>query len=377
MNYDVKQLGQVFTPKDIVNKMISMIKNNGRILEPSCGNGAFSDEIPNCVAIEIDKNQCPNYAINMDFFELDINEKFDTIIGNPPYVRYKDILETTKKHLNLKIFNERTNLYIFFIYKCIQHLNDKGELIFITPREFLKSTSSIPLNNYLYEQGTITDIIELGDQSIFDNHNPNVVIFRFEKGNFSRITNGNKIFKNINGQLLFLENDIYTVNFNDLFYVKVGATSGADRYFISEKGNMEFVYSKTRKTNQTRRMFYNVEAKELLPYKNELLNRKIKKFNERNWFEWGRNVYISDKERVYVNFKTRMKDPFFTHSCKNYDGSILGIFPKFEVDIDEITKMLNEVNWEELGFVCDGRYIFTQKALENTILPKSFEKFLK
>jgi type I restriction-modification system DNA methylase subunit len=35
--YKVEDLGQVFTPEDIVNQMIDMIKCEGRILEPSCG----------------------------------------------------------------------------------------------------------------------------------------------------------------------------------------------------------------------------------------------------------------------------------------------------------------------------------------------------
>jgi hypothetical protein len=34
--------------------MISLIQNQGTILEPSCGAGAFSNKLPNCTAIEID-----------------------------------------------------------------------------------------------------------------------------------------------------------------------------------------------------------------------------------------------------------------------------------------------------------------------------------
>jgi adenine-specific DNA-methyltransferase len=38
--------------------------------------------------------------------------------------------------------------------------------------------------------------------------------------------------------------------------------------------------------------------------------------------------------------------------------------------------MLNMVDWEELGFVVDGRYIFNQRSLENTLLPTEFKEFL-
>ena len=34
--------------------------------------------------------------------------------------------------------------------------------------------------------------------------------------------------------------------------------------------------------------------------------------------------------------------------------------------------MLNLVDWAELGFVCDGRYLFTQRSLQEALLPESF-----
>ena len=164
---NVSVLGQVFTPKRIVSDMISLIRNHGNILEPSCGNGAFFSQLDNCTGIEIDPKVAPQDALCMDFFDFSTENKFDTIIGNPPYVRYQDISLETKKKLDKTLFDERSNLYLFFIHKCIQHLKPKGELIFIVPRDFLKSTSSIRLNEFIYKSGTITDIIELGDEKIF------------------------------------------------------------------------------------------------------------------------------------------------------------------------------------------------------------------
>ena len=34
----------------------------------------------------------------MDFFQYSIENKSDTIIGNPPYVRYQDIPKDTKNY---------------------------------------------------------------------------------------------------------------------------------------------------------------------------------------------------------------------------------------------------------------------------------------
>ena len=380
---NIKNLGQVFTPQNIVADMMSLIKNNGRFLEPSVGNGAFYKNLPNQkIGIELDSRVINDKSVlNTDFFAYDTAEKFDTIIGNPPYVRYQDIGFETKFLLApfKSMFDERSNLYLFFIYKSILHLNDGGELIFITPRDFLKSTSSVKLNEFLFSQGTITDFIDLGDKKIFDGAQPNCAIWRFEKGNFKRNTNLKCEFSCINGQLIFAKSH-YGISFNELFFVKVGAVSGNDKIFANEElGDTDFVYSQTVKTAKTKKMIYCVDAKAreyLRKFEIELKSRKIRKFNDDNWYEWGRDYYKSEKPRIYVNTKTRNKRPFFLHPCNAYDGSILAVFPKFNCDenmLKEICEKLNDTDWNELGFVCDGRFLFSQRSLENVRLDDKFK----
>ncbi len=370
---NVDFLGQVFTQASIVEKMLKLRKNKGSILEPSCGAGAFLHKIENCIGVEYDSKVCPSNAINMDFFDYPITNSFDTIIGNPPYVKFKNISSETKSKLNMTVFDERSNLYLFFIEKCIKHLSSNGELIFIVPRDFIKATSAIKLNKIIYNEGTITDWIELGDESVFPGFNPNCVIFRFEKNNFSRKTNNNLHFIESNGQLLFLK-DKSQLLFSDYFFVKVGAVSGADHIFESLQGNKDFVSSKTCVTGKTKKMHYNIYNIELEKHKDALLNRKIKHFNEKNWYQWGRAFFESNLPRIYVNGKTRNKNPFFINECNAYDGSILAIFPKFKVKnkkhLKEICNYLNKLPWSDYGFNCDGRFLFNQKALENSMINK-------
>ena len=373
-------LGQVFTPDDMVEKMLKLRKNKGSILEPSCGAGAFLNKLKKAVGIEFDPRVCPEKALNIDFFDYPTSKKFDTIIGNPPYVKFKNIEASTKNKLDLAMFDERTNLYLFFIKKCIEHLNHHGELIFIVPRDFVKASSGVKLNKFIYSQGTITDWVDLGDSIVFPGFSPNCIIFRFEKNNFSRKThlNGKMVdFKEMNGQLIFSENT-YPINFSDLFFVKVGAVSGADKYFIHSEGNKEFVCSETKTNGRTKRMLYNIVHPHLEKNKEVLIKRKLRKFNDTNWYMWGRNHYISDEPRIYVNSKTRKKDPFFIHNCPDYDGSVIAIFPKFKIKnkahLKKVCKLLNQVNWNELGFICNNRFLFTQRSLEQSHLPARFEK---
>lgn len=374
MPLDVKNLGQVFSPEKIVEKVLALRKNHGRTLEPSCGDGAFSTNLPGCVAIEYDAKVCPKYALNMDFFDYPESEKFTTIIGNPPYVLFKNIEDSTARKLNGAMFTNKANLYLFFIEKCIRHLAEGGELLFITPRDFLKASAARKLNRFLFESGTITDIEDLGDMPIFPGYSPNCVIFRFEKGNFSRITNQTKTFLEQNGQLFFVDKN-YDVLFKDLFFVKVGAASGADNIFTHETGNQDFVCSYTRATGKTRRMIYQKRGKHLEQFKGTLISRKIKRFTENNWWEWGRQYFDSNNPRIYVNAKTRQKNPFFTHESPAYDGAILAIFARNPaVDIAKYVDALNNVDWDELGFMSGGRYIFSQRSLEECLLPSEFAK---
>lgn len=369
----VLHLGQVFTRQDVVETMLSLRRTTGRTLEPSAGNGAFSSRIPGCVAIELDKRVAPSSAKVMDFFAYPTDEKFDCVIGNPPYVRHRDIRPATRKLLDGSMFDRRTNLYLYFIAKCVQHLVQGGELIFIVPREFVKLTSARTLNRWLFEQGTITDFVEMGDSRIFGSYVPNCAIFRFEKGRTDRRMKDGRMFTESDGQLNFIRGK-YGIQLSELFDVKVGAVSGADRIFVHPDGNTEFVCSTTFDTGKTRRAYYDVKSKHLEKFKKTLLERRVRQFDETNWWMWGRKHPVTDAPRIYVNVMTRRAKPFFLHECNNFDGSVLALFPKDRsMNLEKAVDLLNTaVDWTELGFICDGRFIFHQRSLQNCLLPEQF-----
>ncbi|OHC62108.1 MAG: DNA methyltransferase [Rhodocyclales bacterium GWA2_65_20] len=376
--------GQVFTPEPVVLRMLGLVRNRGRILEPACGDGAFVARIPphypEVVAIELDPAHCPAGALNMDFFTFPESEKFDTIIGNPPYVKARDIGPATRRHFSTQLLDGHANLYLHFIEKCVRHLKPGGELIFITPREFLKATGAARLNTWLFDQGTITDFDDLGDARIFQGVVPNCAIWRFEKGNMShRLKDGRRMVQ-AGGQLM-LTRGIYSVPLASVFAVKVGAVSGADEIFTSASlGNADFVCSKTAQTGELRRMIFPDGHMPPPPYleqfKERLLARRVTKFDESNWWKWGRRHPATAAPRIYVNGKTRNPRPFFLHACNDYDGAVLALFPhRRDADLARLAAMLNDVDWHELGFVCDGRFLFAQRSLENALLPEDFAAY--
>ncbi|GHT96458.1 DNA methyltransferase [Betaproteobacteria bacterium] len=381
---DVENLGQVFTPPQVVAFMLSLCRNRGRVLEPSAGDGAFFSALcaarQDCVGIELDARVAPAGVRVQDFFAYPDSEQFDTIIGNPPYVRFQDIPPETRARLPMRLFDKRSNLFLFFIEKCVRHLKPGGELVFIVPREFIKLTAAKQLNAWLYQQGDITDFIETGDSRLFGVYVPNCAIFRFEKGRLSRDMHDGRQFSENAGQLIFARDD-YRIPLQQIFTVRVGGVSGADALFTHSEGNREFVCSQTRETGATRRMLFGVKHPHLVAHKEQLLARRVRPFDESNWWEWGRLYPQNDHPRIYVNGKTRRAAPFFLHECPHFDGAILALFPHdtkmSEQALKQLTHLLNQVNWQELGFVCDGRYLFTQRTLQNCLLPDGFARFLR
>ncbi len=365
---NVKKLGQVFTPYKIVEKMVTLRRSKGSVLEPSAGNGAFLSVLESsAVGIELDEKVVIDNRIHVgDFFEYPIKNKFQTIIGNPPYVRFQDIPSKTKNLLPMNLFDHRSNLYLFFIAKCIEHLDKGGELIFITPRDFLKSTNSRKLNKKLYDQGSFTEFYELGDASIFNGYSPNCAIWRWEKGRKEKKISCGKIFHYSNGQIWF-GNKLSRTSLANYFNVKVGAVSGADDVFSNKKyGNVNMVCSLTGKSGEKRKMIYNKKCRYLEKFKDRLLSRRVRAFNQSNWWKWGRAYHYQEGERIYVNCKTRNPKPFFISEDKAYDGSVLALFPTTNnLNLIKAVDKLNKMDWQTLGFVCDGRLIFSQKSLQN------------
>lgn len=174
-----KQLGQYYTTdKKLQEVVYKFIQNNPTvILEPSVGKGHLVQYIKSQNSeitfdcYEIDDTINPiiskDNIIFGDFLQQDISKLYKTIIGNPPYVKTK-----------------QGNLYIDFINKCIDLLDNTGELIMIIPSDFFKLTSAIPTLTKLLKNGKITDIYHPHNENLFKNASIDVLIFRYEKKDF-------------------------------------------------------------------------------------------------------------------------------------------------------------------------------------------------
>jgi len=400
---DKDKYGQFFSKNPLIRKVIqSLISNDGTILEPSVGEGdlVFGLESKNPVLIDfkpkvLDINGVPVLA--MDFFDYSRENKFNTIIGNPPFVKYKFLDDSVKANINHYGYNKKSNLYYFFIHKCIEQLEDGGELIFITPKEFMFNVGAIILRNFMNENGTITHFIDCGEKKLFSDASvPSLCIFRYEKNNTTKRTKFWESFDSYINKEQFIDKPMSIMNdqfcfcektnesiLSDFFDVKVGVVSGMDLFYLTDK-DADGVFVHRFRTNSGYKNYYffdnfNIEdvpedIKNLfLANKENLINRKIKKYTENDWWKYGavRNLenMLSDKQRIYVAPKTRIENPFFLgQSNELYSGALLGIFPNSDKinlikAIDFFNSSIFKIRLKEYFIMIEDKYNFTPSVL--------------
>jgi adenine-specific DNA-methyltransferase len=378
-----KSLGQYFTSNiELKKKVFEFILNNPlNILEPSIGRGDLITYI-------IDKN--PNISFDMyeidntiklldgintndviytDFIKDDIHKKYISIIGNPPYIKTK-----------------KGNLYIDFIDKCYNLLEDNGELIFIVPSDFFKLTSSYKLLNEMMENGLFTHIYHPNNENMFDGASIDILIFRYCKNSSiekKTIYNDKmKFIINSNGIITFEDEEIKnTILFEDYFNIYVGLVSGKEEIYKNEEfGNIEVLNGEDKIDKYIYIDNYPCENDKineyLLEHKKLLIERKIRKFNNDNWFEWGapRNITTIKnnigKDCIYIYNLTRKTKIAFLGKVNYFGGGLLALIPKKECDLNKIISYLNSDLFKS-NFLFSGRFKIGHRQIS-----KSYIKYL-
>ena len=293
--------GQIFTPNKIVVEMLDIVNFSSKndlskikIIDNSCGNGAFLKEIvkrifafarikklsnskiknileKNVYGIELEKdayqncikslnNICNKENIkNVDWKIVNANtidvykeyeNSFDIVIGNPPYVRIHNTVE------NLKQFNYcqvgMTDLYIAFYEMGIRMLNKNGKLCYINPSSIFNSKAASILRKDIISKKILAKVIDFKHKQLFEkittystiillnkNHNKNRLFFSNSYQNFITLKyedifiNQNFYFSK-NKKDLVLFKKIITNTKTSPIEVKNGIATLADSVFIRD-----------------------------------------------------------------------------------------------------------------------------------------------
>lgn len=289
--------------------------------------------------------------------------RYDYIIANPPYVLLKNI-EESQKHGSLlslmKEYSAKVNLYVLFLDRMIDVLADEGEMVVIVPAGWLFSSSALPLRNKMYEKGAITHYIRIEDADVFPDASipGDMCIFRWEKGASQKEILFHNSMNDFDSPWekseLVIADGSFLIGLpqgwnsertplSTWWTVRVGMVSGADSLFRAPKSligeNFVLPYLTTKgveyfidPTDAT--VFDDLPVSvraHLTSRKDALIARRIRKFDESNWWKWGAIRGLDDmksqKERFYVFGRTRKEEPFFSYEGNNrYSGGIFGIF---------------------------------------------------
>jgi len=376
---DYHAKGQYFTEDEYLQNTVTGLIFNipSKILEPSIGRGDLVMRVQERFKnVPVDMYELDNEIVMLegikkeeivygDFMIQNIDVKYDTIIGNPPYVKTK-----------------KGNLYIDFIDKCYHLLENNGELVFIVPSDFLKLTSAVKIIKEMMLNGTFTHIVHPNKENLFKNASIDIIIFRYCKNkSLPKKTLFNGIVKHLihtNGMITFSDRSEKEQKiFQDYFKVAVGMVTGKESvYKNKELGNIQLLNKKNVKDDYILVEKFPTEKKELndylLEHKDTLMGRKIKKFNESNWFQWGapRNVKLIEenmgKECIYISNLTRQSEVAFIDKVQYFGGALLMLLPKEDIDLKNVLNYLNGESFKK-NFIYSGRFKIGHRQLSNSI----------
>ena len=117
-------------------------------------------------------------------------EKFDAVIGNPPYVhleKMKDIAKAKYQPLNFKTYEARGDLYGLFFERGIKMLKENGVLTFITSNKWMRAGYGESLRNYFVQNTQPILLIDLGG-GVFESATVDTDILVLNKSAYARPT---------------------------------------------------------------------------------------------------------------------------------------------------------------------------------------------
>jgi len=394
MSSSSKGGGQYFTTdKDLLFHVSQLIhRTDGRMLEPSCGRGHLLRvmrqhdphremdmyEIDDSLALLPDLEEERPRICYTDFLLADISCRYSTIVGNPPYVRTR-----------------HGNLFLDFIRKCVSLLEDDGgELIFIVPSLFFKMTSASPLLKDMLTRGHFTHIYHPHREDLFENASIDVLIFRYCTATTTTTTTTSPIVLYNNEERKIVEmggvvtfqsmqsSSTDRIRLGDYFHVHVGLVTGKDSVFKNKDlGNVTLLNGKNLEEKyiwiQQFPSGISIEMDEyMLSHKQSLQERRMKKFKEDNWFEWGavRNLSVMEnnegKHCLYVVSVTRSREVCFVDKVRYFGARLLILIPKKELPIASLETVAAYLNSDEFqsSYRYSNRFKIGQRQLCNAMI---------
>jgi len=208
---DRKRRGQFFTPPPVAGAMVrwACARSPETFLDPAVGPGIFLECLanlsirppPRTVAFDIDSAAIDAARSRLehhqgsgvefrheDFLAARVDETFDAIVCNPPYIRHHDadlpesLFTRFDRRFNTR-FSRLTNIYGLFLMRIMTLLSPRGRAAIITPTEFLNADFGRALKEVLIAAPAFRGCIVFDyTSSIFDGLITTATITLLEQG---------------------------------------------------------------------------------------------------------------------------------------------------------------------------------------------------
>jgi len=135
-------------------------------LQENCGRVLRKGGVPNAKA-----NEIARYWIkNEDFLAARIHSRFTHIVSNPPYIRWDSIPEERRKVYRERFpsFKQRADLYVAFIERSLELLEDDGHLGFLCPGSWTRNAYGGSIRQTLTSKGWLKTIADFSDVDSFE-----------------------------------------------------------------------------------------------------------------------------------------------------------------------------------------------------------------
>ena len=450
-----KHYGIVYTPEIIVKYMVSMLPTleSVRVCDPSCGNGEFLVNIAerifqlikqsqkselidnfyftlkNLTGFDIDENALMECRERLNFLtrqykfkSIDWNLKkidainlqswisevgnFDTVIGNPPYVRIQHLGAERRKAIeegNWSMMTGCTDLYMLFFEMGIKLLKNSGSLVYITPNSWMKSRFGKNLRDNLSKNHELNFLIDFTNYQVFPEVTTYTAITKIIKNGKSKsMVSGLRCNNIIDNKLkmspitINKEESIWkpltiaqrssldqlrsqNLRLCDVADIHVGIQTQADDIFIFDESNLNVniereifrrIYrastSKSEINKSKLLIIYPYENGKLIPIqklkhlfpnahtylranKKRLLSRDKGNINEKKWYGYGREVSIVSGFGKKILTPGISRIPNFK-PCPNKNSLFYSgycIKPKEGISAEKLLIQLNSKDMEE------------------------------
>lgn len=426
----IKNLGQIFTPENIVNDILDSVGYFGKdilkkhIIDNSCGDGAFLKEIvkryikeskkanltDNEIKIHLEKyihgieieqdaylscinnldeianKEFPNKVcwdvINEDALKVDkYDNKMDYVVGNPPYVRIHNLKELYNDVKNLNFSkNGMTDLYIVFYEIGFNMLNYSGKLSYITPSSFYTSVAGAELRKYILKNKNLYKIIELGHYQPFNVTTYTTIVCFDKSKNYDKI---NYCKYSENGEVDFVSE----ISYNNLII--------GDKIYLNKDGNTDLSkilnYTAESKRVVVKNAFATLNDKFFISDKFDF-DESVIDVIKASTGKWRRCIFPYDEKGKLVSFESLKSDKLKEYLIKNKEllsersldknskwyafgrSQAINDVYKDKIAINTIVKDVNSI---KLNFVKSGKGVYSGLYIITEVAFEIIEKLIK